>query len=127
MDSNYKSKVAMSEIRSGLEAPIVISEIADRCLYSGFFGRLDSRMKEITDKMLSTIEHTNTDYIIIDLASVEFIDSAVATHLIQIGNTLKLVGIKVVFCGIKSVVAQTMTIAGVEFDKFHISRDLKSH
>lgn len=126
MESNESANVAMNEVRIGIDAPIVVSQISDNCLYSGFFGRLDSeRIKVVTDRILESVEMTGNEMIIVDLSNVEIIDSAIAAHLIQIGITLKLTGVDVIFCGIKGIVAQTMAIVGIEFDKFMIAKDLK--
>ncbi len=123
---NKTSKVAMNESRIGLDAPLVVSSITENCLYSGFFGRLDSeRMKLVTDKMIETIDVKESEFVIIDLSNVEIIDSAIAVHLVKVGTILKLTGVKVIFCGIKGIVAQTMTAIGLEFEKYPIARDLK--
>ena len=123
---NKTSKVAMNESRIGLDAPLVVSSITENCLYSGFFGRLDSeRMKLVTDKMIETIDFKESEYVIIDLSNVEIIDSAIAVHLVKVGTILQLTGVKVIFCGIKGIVAQTMTAIGLEFEKYPIVRDLK--
>jgi len=125
MSNQESSKVGMSETRIGIDAPMVVSQIASNCLYCGFFGRLDSaRIKSVTDKMLGTVELSNATMVIIDLSNVEIIDSAVAAHLVKVGTALKLIGVTVVFCGIKSIVAQTMAALGVEFDKFIVARNL---
>jgi rsbT co-antagonist protein RsbR len=106
---------------------MVVSKLTDTCLYSGFFGRLDSaRMKSITDDILEAIEQSNNDTIVIDLSNVDIIDSAVAAHLIRTGDVIKLVGCNVIFCGINSKVAQAMMTVGVEFTKYMLCKDLKS-
>ena len=122
-----EAKVAISRKKIGVDIPIVVNEITDKCLYSGFFGTLDSaRMKGITDKVLDLVSATNIEIIIIDLANVDIIDSAVATHLTRLGDTLTLVGMKVIFCGIPSTIAQTMITAGIEMRGFKTTRNLKS-
>ena len=106
---------------------MVVSKLTDTCLYSGFFGRLDSaRMKAITDEILDTIEQSNNDTIVIDLSNVDIIDSAVAAHLIRTGDVIRLVGCTVIFCGINTRVAQAMITVGVEFAKYLLCKDLKS-
>lgn len=41
-----ETKVAISRKKLGGDVPMVVREITDRCLYTGFFGTLDSaRMK----------------------------------------------------------------------------------
>ena len=122
-----EKKVAMSDSRIGLDAPLVVSKIYDNALYSGFFGTLDSeRIKSITERMLDSVENFDCEFIIIDLSNITLIDSAIATHLVNIGQTLKLSGIEVIICGIKGVVAQTMTVIGIQMDQFRIKKDLKS-
>ena len=119
--------VAISDRQVSFQAPMVVSEIADNCLYSGFFGRLDSaRVKAITDKLLTTISSTGYERVIIDLNSIDVIDSLVANHLVKIADTLKLVGVETVFCGIKATVAQTMIATGVQVGGFRTVRTLKS-
>jgi len=122
-----QAKVAISRKKIGGEVPLVVNEITDKCLYSGFFGILDSaRMKSITDKVLDLVAATDIDIIVIDLANVDIIDSVVATHLIRLGDTFILIGVKAIFCGIPPVIAQTMVTSGIEMKGFKISRNLKS-
>ena len=83
-------------------------------------------MKNITDKVLDLVGATDIDIIIIDLANVDIIDSAVATHLVRLGDTLILIGVKVIFCGLPPTIAQTMITGGIEMKGFVISRNLKS-
>ena len=120
------STVAFSSRRGSVQAPMVVSEIADGCLYSGFFGRLDSaRMKQIVDRILESVEQYACEVIIVDLASIDIIDSIVAGQLLKVGETLKLVGVSTIFCGISPIVAQTMVGTGVSFDGFTVKRNLK--
>lgn len=119
--------VAFSQSASLLQAPMVVNEIADGCLYSGFFGRMDSaRMKSVTDRILDAVEQSSCEIIIIDLSNIDVIDSMVATHLSRVGETLKIVGVRPIFCGISPIVAQTMVGTGVSFDQFTVVRNLKS-
>lgn len=121
-----EKKVAIKDAKMGIEAPLVVSRIFDNCLYSGFFGRLDSeRVKNITEIMLDAVETYDCDFIIVDLSNIDLIDSAIASHLVKISNSLRISGIEVIFCGIKGVVAQTMSVLGVELKSFEMTKDLK--
>ncbi|MFK8083133.1 MAG: STAS domain-containing protein [Granulosicoccus sp.] len=121
------SSVAFSQTSGSLQAPMVVNEILDGCLYSGFFGRLDSaRIKSVTDRILQSIDQTACEIIIVDLSNIDVIDSMVAAHLAKIGDTLQIVGVRPVFCGISSVVAQTMVGTGVSFERFTVVRNLKA-
>ncbi|MBW2650716.1 MAG: STAS domain-containing protein [Deltaproteobacteria bacterium] len=122
-----EAQVAISRKKIGGEIPIVVNELTDRCLYAGFFGTLDSaRMKSITDKILDMLTSTGIEIVVIDLVNVDIIDSAVATHLVRLGDTFTLVGVETIFCGIRPQVAQIMMTAGIEMKGFRITRDLKS-
>lgn len=124
---NMVASVAFSQNSGSLQAPMVVNEIIDGCLYSGFFGRLDSaRIKSVTDRILNAIDQSSCEIIIIDLSNIDVIDSMVAAHLAKIGETLEVIGVKPVFCGISAVVAQTMVGTGVSFSKFTVVRNLKA-
>ena len=119
-------EVAISRRVLGGETPIVINEITDRCLYSGFFGTLDSvRMKKVNDAIMDAADRNDHDLMIIDLSNVEVIDSAVAANLKKLNKLLQLLGVDVIFCGFKPVVASSMISAGVELENIHVEKNLK--
>lgn len=124
-DNNEKT-VAISRRVLGGEAPIVINEITDRCLYSGFFGTLDSvRMKKVNDSIMEVADRNDHDMMIIDLSNVEVIDSAVANNLKKLNKLLQLIGVEVIFCGFKPIVASSMISAGVELENIQVEKNLK--
>ena len=119
--------VALSHKHFGGEVPMMATEITEDCLYIGVFGSIDSgRMAQITHLLTEKCEASQAAVVIVDLANVEAIDTAVSTHLIRLGLVLQLIGVAVIFCGIRGNLARTMVAAGVEFDTFCIVRDLKS-
>lgn len=119
-------KVAISRRALGGEAPIVINEITSRCLYGGFFGTLDSaRMKKVIDAIMNVVERSDNNLMIVDLSNIDLIDSAIAMHLKKLNKLLQFVGMEVVFCGIKPIVAQSMISAGIELDNILIEKNLK--
>ena len=122
-----ENKVVVSRSKIGGELPIVVSEIIDGCLYSGFFGTLDSaRMKFVTDKILAYNDSMDINTIIIDLGNVEIIDSAVAVHLVNVADSLRLVGTDVTFCGMKPIIAQSITKMGINISGASFSKNLKT-
>lgn len=121
-----RDKVAISRRKLGGEAPIVVNEITDGCLYCGLFGTLDSaRIKSTMDLILSVTSTTDNNYMIIDLSNVELIDSAIASHLMRINKTLRMVGMNIIFCGIKPIVAQSMVSAGIDIESVEVYKNLK--
>jgi len=126
MEKKTTPEVAISRRKIIGDAPIVINEIAAGCLYSGFFGTLDSaRIKKTTDSILEIVNRSENSILIIDLSNVEVIDSAIAGHLLKLNKTLQLVGMEVVFCGIKPIVAQSMVSAGVLLDNITVMKNLR--
>ena len=126
-DQAAEQKVAFSRKRIGGEVPLVVNELTDKCLYTGFFGTLDSvRMKSVTDKILEMVTLSDIELTVIDLSNIDIIDSAVASHLDRVGETLKLVGVQTILCGIVPSVAQIMITTGISMSGFRIARDLKA-
>jgi len=125
-DNKETPRVAISRRAIGGEAPIVINEITSRCLYLGFFGTLDSaRMKKVMDAIMETVDRGDNDLLIADLSNVEVIDSVIAEQLKRLNKLLQLVGMEVIFCGIKPVVAQSMITAGVDLENITVEKNLK--
>ena len=124
--SKQEHQVAISRRQLGGELPIVINEITDRCLYSGFFGTLDSaRMKRVIDGIVKYVDNADHDLLIADLSNIDIIDSAIAGHLIRLNKLLQLIGMEVIFCGIKPIVAQSMISAGIVLDNITVEKNLK--
>lgn len=118
--------IAISRKQIGGESPIVASELFDHCIYSGFFGTIDSaRMAAITNKIINMVESGDYTVSIIDLSNVEAIDSSVAKQLVQAAETLSLIGVKTIFCGIRGVIAMTMVKNGVVLGNITVKKRLK--
>jgi rsbT co-antagonist protein RsbR len=78
-------------------------------------GALDAgRAAIIMDRLLQEIGSTQSRFAIIDLTAVEVIDSAAATHLLQIIRAVSLLGATGVATGIRPGIAQTMVSLGVD-------------
>ena len=120
-------KMAISRKQIGSEVPMVTNEITDDCIYAGLFGSLDSlRMGLVSDKIKKLANDKEIDIVIVDLSNVEAIDTAVAGHINRLVNTLKLVGVESILCGVKDELADTMVKAGVELESATIVRNLKA-
>lgn len=125
-NGNVESNVAISRRIIGGDTPIVINEITDRCLFSSFYGTLDSvRMKRVIDGLLEVVNRNDNDMIIIDLSNIDIIDSTIAAHIKKLNKLLQLLGMEVIFCGIKPIVANSMVSAGVELENIQVQKNLK--
>jgi rsbT co-antagonist protein RsbR len=123
---NTEAKVAISRRSIGGETPVNVAEVIKNTLYAGFSGVFDSaRMKLITDRVLDVAGRTESDAAIIDLSAVDIIDSAVAVHLSNFAEVLKMLGIDVIFCGITPEIAQTMVSSEIRLGKLEIYPNFK--
>jgi rsbT co-antagonist protein RsbR len=127
MAKDIKERAAFSRSKIGGEVPMIVSEVVDGCLYSAFYGSLDSaRTQAIIEKILDMLVQTESPFLIADLGNIDIVDSAIAARFIQLADAAKAVGSEVVFCGISPVIAQTMVGAGVNVRQLQIARNLKS-
>lgn len=77
-------------------------------------GAIDSmRSQEITERLLEEIVRQQADMVIIDITGVSVVDTSVANHLIMTAQAVNLLGSKVIFTGISSMIAQTIIQLGV--------------
>ncbi|MFT4759066.1 MAG: anti-anti-sigma factor [Paraglaciecola sp.] len=126
MSKQTEQNVAISRRRIIGDSPIVVTEIFDDCLYTGFYGVLDSsRVKKVIEKIMSGIERDDHDLLLVDLSNVEVIDSTIAGLLSKMSKTLELVGVKTIISGINPSVAQSIVNAGVDMSDFFIVKNLK--
>lgn len=121
------SDIAISRKQIGVETPMIATEITDNCVYTGLFGSIDStRMAGVSERINTLADTTNAEYVIIDLSNVDAIDSAVAKQLSMLAETLSMVGLRAIFCGLKGMVARTMSVSGVSIAEYTCTRNLKA-
>ena len=63
--------------------------------------------------------------IVIDLTGVPAVDSKVANHLLQTVDACKLMGARVIVCGLTPEIAQTIVTIGVDLSKIFTVSDLQ--
>jgi anti-anti-sigma regulatory factor len=100
------------ELVATLETPTVA--VAEGVLLAPIIGTIDSaRAQQITTRLLRDISTQRVNLLIIDIAGVTLIDTAVAKALIQTIQAVRLLGCAVVLTGITASVATTLTHLGV--------------
>ncbi|WP_322821470.1 STAS domain-containing protein [Chloroflexus sp.] len=108
------------ELVSQLETPAV--RIADGVLLAPLVGGIDSRRAgKITSRLLELVYERRVNLVIIDVAGVPVIDTAVANALTQTVRTLRLLGCRVSLTGISSQVALTLTHIGIELSELEVA------
>lgn len=104
-----------------LETPTVA--LANGVLLTPLIGAIDSRRAQtLTDRLLRDIAAQNVRLLILDVAGVTLIDTAVAHTLIQITRAVRLLGCRVVLTGVAPKVASTLTHLGTSLDGMETAR-----
>lgn len=122
-----KNKVAISRSKIGGELPMVVGEIVPGCLYTGFFGILDSsRIQLIIERIMDMLVEKEAECIILDISNVSVIDTAVTARFIKLAQSIRAVGSIPIFCGIPPIIAQSMIETGILLEGLTTKRNFKS-
>jgi rsbT co-antagonist protein RsbR len=108
-----------------LSAPLL--PVHDRILIMPLIGYIDSvRSAQIMEKLLTGVQQYRTDFVIIDITSVPIVDTAIANHLIQAAQAVRLLGAQCVLVGITPEVAQTLVQLGVDLNRLATRSNLQA-
>jgi anti-anti-sigma regulatory factor len=103
------------ELVATLETPTVA--VAEGVLLAPIIGTIDSaRAQQITARLLQDTSAQRVSLLIIDIAGVTLVDTAVAKALIETIQAVRLLGCDVVLTGITASVATTLTHLGIALD-----------
>jgi anti-anti-sigma regulatory factor/Na+-transporting methylmalonyl-CoA/oxaloacetate decarboxylase gamma subunit len=103
------------ELVATLETPTVA--VGDGVLLAPIIGTIDSaRAQQITSRLLGDIAAQRVNLLIIDIAGVTLVDTAVAKALIETIQAVRLLGCAVVLTGITASVATTLTHLGIALE-----------
>ena len=103
------------ELVATLETPTVA--VADGVLLAPIIGTIDStRAQQITSRLLRDTSAQRVKLLIIDIAGVTLVDTAVAKALIETIQAVRLLGCAVVLTGITATVATTLTHLGIALE-----------
>ncbi len=100
------------ELVNTLETPAI--RLADGVLFTPIVGNLDSaRASRLTDRLLRDVHEQRARLVVLDIAGVTTVDTAVAQSLLHTAQALRLLGCEVTISGISADVALTLTTLGV--------------
>lgn len=85
----------------------------------------DQTALQFQEDLLKKIHETNARGVVIDLTSIDFIDSFIAKVLGDVVNMSKLMGAQVVVTGIQPAVAITLIELGIQLQDVHTALDLE--
>ncbi|MCM3724658.1 STAS domain-containing protein [Neobacillus cucumis] len=96
------------------------------CLFVSIQWELDDKTAiEFQESLLQRIHETGASGVVIDLTSVDMIDSFIAKVLGDVISMAKLMGVKVVLTGIQPAVAITLVELGIHLQDVHTALDLE--
>ncbi|MDI1449792.1 PAS domain-containing protein [Polyangium sp. 6x1] len=96
-----------------LETPII--QVWEHVLTLPMIGVVDSRRAaRVMDDLLGAVSRTSARFAILDLTGVEIVDTATASHLVQMIRAIRLLGAEGILTGIRPTVAQTLISLGVD-------------
>jgi rsbT antagonist protein RsbS len=85
----------------------------------------DRSVDNFQNALLTSIESKGADGLIIDISSLDSIDSYVAKKLVETGMMAKLMGTETVVVGVRPEVAATLTRMGFRFQVVHTALSLE--
>lgn len=104
---------------------IPILKLYDCLLVSIQWELDDTTALQFQEDLLYKIHETNASGVVIDLTSIDFIDSFIAKVLGDVISMSKLMGAKVVITGIQPAVAITLTELGITLTDVLTALDLE--
>ena len=97
--------------------------LADGVLLAPVVGHLDSRRADaLTRRLLTDVSAQNARMVIIDIAGVPTVDTAVAQAILRSIQAVRLLGCEVTITGISASVATTMTQLGISMADVRTAR-----
>lgn len=113
LQTQNEQQAELLELVATLETPAV--EMAEGVLLAPIVGHIDSRRAtHITARLLHEVSERRTRLVILDIAGVSSVDTAVAQAIIHTVQALRLLGCDVTVTGISAAVATTMTHLGID-------------
>lgn len=112
LETQNKQQRQLLDLVATLETPAVA--VSDGVLLAPVVGHLDSRRaSNLTQRLLHEVGAQRAHMVILDLAGVPTVDTAVAHALLQTIQAVRLLGCEVTITGISASVAATMTQLGI--------------
>lgn len=90
-------------------------------------GMIDSyRASQLTEQLLRSIRTTRARVVVVDITGVPYVDSRVASHLVQTVEAARLMGSKVIVSGVAPDIALTMVTLGIDLGRIETVGDMQS-
>lgn len=115
--------IAQRDMIRDLSVPVL--PVGKQALVMPLVGAIDrDRLTLIQEQALAQIEQQRVRWLILDVTGVPVIDTEVAAGMMQLGQSVRLLGAEVALVGVRPEVAQTMVSLGIELPISHVFSDL---
>jgi len=89
-------------------------------------GSIDiDRAKHLLDKVVPKIAKQHVECLILDFSGIGNIDTNIARHIFMIYDVLRLLGIRIIFTGIRPDLAQRVIGEGINFTSFEVYANVR--
>ncbi|MEU7577200.1 STAS domain-containing protein [Streptomyces sp. NPDC041068] len=110
-----REEIIRRQSRQLLEVSTPVVRLWDQVLAVPLIGTLDTtRTQVVMESLLEAIERDEAQVAIIDITGVPTVDTAVAHHLMQTVNAVRLMGADCVISGIRPPIAQIIAQLGID-------------
>ncbi|MFE1500051.1 STAS domain-containing protein, partial [Streptomyces albidoflavus] len=110
-----REEIIRRQSRQLLEISTPVVRLWDRVLAVPLIGTLDTaRTQIVMENLLEAIQREEAQVAIIDITGVPTVDTAVAHHLMQTVNAVRLMGADCVISGIRPPIAQIIAQLGID-------------
>ncbi|MFF7177559.1 STAS domain-containing protein [Streptomyces sp. NPDC008121] len=110
-----REEIIRRQSRQLLELSTPVVRLWDRVLAVPLIGNLDTtRTQVVMENLLEAIQREEAQVAIIDITGVPTVDTAVAHHLMQTVNAVRLMGADCVISGIRPPIAQIIAQLGID-------------
>ncbi|MFV0126690.1 STAS domain-containing protein [Streptomyces sp. HMX112] len=110
-----REEIIRRQSRQLLEVSTPVVRLWDRVLAVPLVGTLDtSRTQVVMENLLGAIGADEAQVVIIDITGVPTVDAAVAHHLMQTVNAVRLMGADCFISGIRPSIARTIAQLGID-------------
>lgn len=90
-------------------------------------GHIDARRsQQIMETLLQGIQEHQATLVIIDITGVPVVDTAIASHLLQMTRAAQLIGTQCMLVGISAEIAQTMVSLGIDLNRLLVYSNLEA-
>ncbi len=110
---------------SGVEASVVLQPVGSLVVVPLRGPVNHDLLTELSDKLLDHLQHSGTRGVILDMSGVDLLDDQDFDDLSRVARSASLMGVPVIFAGIRPGVAIGLTLLNVEDDWVRATRTVE--